>query len=86
MFTTALGKSSSFLVTFIKIQANVNMVQLSTKGKTAVATKLQKVNKPPWLSFQASVKSVKKCIYPILLALKELEPESATAGRVYKKM
>lgn len=28
-------------------------------------------------------KSVKKCFYPLLLALKHLEPESATAGGLY---
>ena len=51
-----------------------------------MATKLQKACKTPWLRFGASVKSVKKCIYPLLLALKELEPESATAGGLYKNM
>jgi len=30
-------------------------------------------------------RSVKKCIYPLLLALKELELERATAGGPYKK-
>ena len=74
------------MATFIKIQANVNTVQLSSKGKKAVATKHQKACKTRWLSFEASVKSVKKCINPLLLALKELEPESATAGGLYKKM
>ena len=81
-----LENSPKKMATFIKIQANVNTVQLSTKGKKAVATKLQKACKTRWLSFEASVKSVKKCIYPLLLALKELGPESATAGGLYKKM
>lgn len=81
-----LENSPKKMATFIKIQANVNTVQLSAKGKKAVATKLQKACKTRWLSFEASVKSVKKCIYPLLLALKELESESATAGGLYKKM
>lgn len=59
---------------------------LQKKGEKAVATKLQKACKTHWLSFEASVKSLKKCIYPLLLALKHLEPESATAGGLYKKM
>ena len=74
------------MATFIKIQANVNKVHLSGKGEKAVATKLQKARKTRWLSFDASVKSVKKCFYPLLLALKHLEPESAKAGGLYKKM
>ena len=32
------------------------------------------------------MKSVKKCIYPLLLALKQLEHDSATAGGLCKKM
>lgn len=39
-----------------------------------------------WLSFEVSVKSVKKCMYPLLLSLKGSEPQSSTAGRLYKKM
>ena len=74
------------MATFIKIQAYVNNVQLSGKGEKAVATKLQKAYKTCWLSFDASVNSVKKCIYPLLLALKHLEPNSAIAGGLYKKM
>ena len=67
---------------FIKIQANANTVQV----QKAMATKLQKACNTPWLSFEASVKSVKKCIYPLLLALEQLEPQSATADGLYKKM
>ena len=63
-----LENSPKKMATFIKIQANVNTIQLSTKGKKAVATKLQKACETRWLSFEASVKSVKKCIYPLLLA------------------
>jgi len=81
-----LENSPKKMATFIKIQANVNAVRLSTKGEKAVATKLQKACKTRWLSFEALVKSVKKCVYPLLLALKQLEPESATAGGLYKKM
>ena len=32
------------------------------------------------------MKSVKKCLYPLLVALKQLEPDSAAAGGLYKKM
>ena len=78
--------SAMKMATFIKIQANVNKVHLSGKGEKAVAAKLQKACKTRCLSFEASVKSVKKCIYPLLLALKHLEPDSATAGGLYKKM
>ena len=78
-----LENSPKKMATFIKIQANVNKVHLSGKQEKAVATKLQKKCKTRWLSFDASVKSV---ILPLLLALKHLEPESATAGGLYKKM
>ena len=75
-----LENSPKKMATFIKIQAYVN------KGEKAVATKLQKACETRWLSFDASVKSVKKCFYPLLLALKHQEPESALAGGLYKKM
>ena len=56
-----LENSPKKMATFIKIQANVNKVHLSGKQEKAVATKLQKACKTRWLSFDASVKSVKKC-------------------------
>ena len=39
-----------------------------------------------WLSFEASEKSVKKCLYLNLLDLKQLETDSANVGRLHKKM
>ena len=71
MCTTVSGKSGSFLknspkkmATFIKIQANINKVNLSEKGEKAVATKLQKACKTRWLSFEQSVRSIKKVHLP----------------------
>ena len=46
-----LGNSPKKIVTFIKIQASVNTVQITTKGEKAMATKLQKACKTHWLSF-----------------------------------
>ena len=57
-----LENSPKKMATFIKIQANHNKVSLSGKGEKAVATKLQKACKTRWLSFEASVKSVKECL------------------------
>ena len=82
-----LENSPKKMAIFIKIQANHNKVSLSGKGEKAVATKQQKACKMRWLRWvEASVKSVKKCLYPLLVALKQLEPDSAAACGLYMKM
>ena len=77
-----LENSPKKMAIFIKIQAHVNGLNLSELGKQQIATKLQKACKTRWLSFESSVSSVIKCLYPLLLNLKD----SATAGGLYKKM
>ena len=59
-----LENSPKKMATFIKIQANINKVNLSEKGEKAVATKLQKACKTRWLSFEQSVRSIKKVHLP----------------------
>ena len=71
---------------FIKVQENIMKANLSSSDSKMLAKKLQKACKTRWLSFDASVKSVKATFYPLLVTLTELENDSATAAGLLGKM
>ena len=71
---------------FMKTQAEASEIMVSTKGSKILSVKLKKACKTRWLSFESSVSSALRTLYPLLLCLKEMEHDSAAAGGLYKKM
>ena len=92
-----LENSPKKMATFIKVQLRLQETQLENEGTATTEAerlkkekerttiiKLKKACKTRWLSFDASVRSIKKCFLAAMLALKEINAPQALG--LFQKM